>query len=187
MERWFGMSAVTKVNKQSFTATITHDIPLVTCYDDILLSLTTSAGPGATYVWRMNGQPIPGQTGLTHLTKTPGKYNVLVTNANGCTRVSNSLTVVVVCDDVRLQNPISVQPNPSKGVVDVAVKYNTETMVSAELLDMTGRMVLPIQENKVLNGDVKIKFDTSDLNAGIYFVRIVENGQPRAVRLIVQQ
>jgi len=185
----FGMSAVTKVNKQSFTASITHDIPLVTCYDDITFTLTTSAGLGATYIWRMNGLPIPGATGLTHATKTPGKYNVLVTNANGCTRLSNSFTVIIDCDDKkkRIQNPITVQPNPTNGPVEVDVKYNAETTVSAELLDITGRMVMLVQENVVLNGDVKIKFDTSELNAGIYFVRIVENGQPRAVRLIVQQ
>lgn len=182
----FGMSAVTKVNKQSFTATITHDVPLDNCNEDITFTLTTTAGPGATYVWRMNNLPIPGAAGLTHVTKTPGTYNVLVTNANGCTRLSNSLTID--CEDKKKRelNPITVQPNPSKGAVEVEVVYNMETTVSAELLDITGRMVLPIQKNVVLNGDVKIKFDTSELNAGIYFIRIVEDGQPRAVRLIVQ-
>ncbi len=182
------ISAKTIVNKISFSAVLTHEGPLVTCYDDVLFTVNTTAGPGATFVWLMNGLPIPGATGVTHLTKSPGNYRVLVTDVNGCTRLSNKLTIILDCDDKkkRVLNPVSVSPNPTKGPVEVELDYNLETTVSAELLDITGRMVMAIQEDHVVNGNVKIKFDTSELNAGIYFIRIVEDGQPSAVRLIVQ-
>ncbi len=181
-----GLSNQSRITVLNFTANITHDIPLVTCYDDITMTLNTTAGAGAIYQWRMDGIDIPGANGLTYVTKNPGVYNVKVTAANGCSKISNSLTVSINCNDTRLSEMLQVSPNPAKGQVAIETFYHKEVLMSAELYDMTGRQLKTICSNLSAKGYTKVTFNTTGLNAGIYLIRVSDSGIPRTIRLIVE-
>lgn len=51
-------------------------------------SQVLTASSGATYQWYLNGSLIPGATQLNYTATIPGHYNVLVTNAIGCSDTS---------------------------------------------------------------------------------------------------
>lgn len=59
---------------------------------DVLLSANT--GTGLTWQWRKNGVDISGATGSTYSAGSSGTYKVIVTNSNGCSKISNSISVV---------------------------------------------------------------------------------------------
>jgi hypothetical protein len=64
--------------------------------------LSTVADPTYTYQWYLNGQPLTGSTGDSHLAGQSGLYQVKVTNTNGCTRWSTIQTI----SDHPLPNPV---------------------------------------------------------------------------------
>ncbi len=52
---------------------------------------------GYTYQWQFQGAAIAGETGTQTIGDQFGTYTVVVTDANGCTNVSNNLTVYDLC------------------------------------------------------------------------------------------
>uniref|UniRef100_UPI003750A9C0 choice-of-anchor L domain-containing protein n=1 Tax=Flavobacterium sp. TaxID=239 RepID=UPI003750A9C0 len=49
--------------------------------------------PGSTYVWSLNGTPIPGATNYLYEVTAPGTYSVVVTLASGCSQTYNPIIV----------------------------------------------------------------------------------------------
>ena len=81
------------------TASITAGGPTTFCQGSNVV-LTATTGTGYTYQW-YQGAPIPGANASTYTASASGTYTVEVT-ANGCTSVSNAITVTV--------NPVPVAP-----------------------------------------------------------------------------
>ncbi len=52
---------------------------------------------GYTYQWQFQGAAIAGETGTQTIGDQFGTYTVVVTDANGCTNVSNNLTIYDLC------------------------------------------------------------------------------------------
>lgn len=59
------------------------------------VTLSANTGTGLLYQWKRYGVNIAGATNSTILASTTGSYKCVVTNANGCSRSSNTITVTV--------------------------------------------------------------------------------------------
>ncbi|HEX5001860.1 MAG TPA: DNRLRE domain-containing protein [Bacteroidia bacterium] len=57
--------------------------------------LTAVYDPDYSYQWKKYGNLIAGATGQSYTATKSGKYRVIVTNGNGCSRVSNAIVVSV--------------------------------------------------------------------------------------------
>jgi len=57
--------------------------------------LSANAGAGLTYQWRIGASDIAGATNSTYTATTSGTYRVRVTGSNGCSKLSNAITVTV--------------------------------------------------------------------------------------------
>lgn len=76
-------------------ASITPGGPHTVCPSDNLV-LEAPQGTGLTYVWRRNGNPIPGATGQTFEPLQTGNYTVEVTeSSNNCSKISSVVTVTI--------------------------------------------------------------------------------------------
>ncbi len=60
------------------------------------ITLTTPAQAGSTYQWLRNNQTISGATSLSYPATQAGLYTLVITNASGCSSVSNSIQIDVV-------------------------------------------------------------------------------------------
>ncbi len=76
-------------------ATVAVTGPLTFCEGGSVL-LKGIVGTGYTYQWKKNGANIPAQTQSNFTANTNGVYTVLVTNAQGCTALSNNINVTVI-------------------------------------------------------------------------------------------
>ena len=96
---------------------------------------TLSTSGGASYQWSIDGEPIAGATGATHVALVPGIYTVTITDADGCRAVSGPIIV-----------------GPSSAVSDAAARARTSMTIAgnggADCCTM--RFVLPAGARTVL-------------------------------------
>ncbi len=78
----------------SVSAAITAGGPVTFCNGGSV-TLSANTGSGLTYQWRLGGINQIGAVASTFSATVSGDYDVVVTNSNGCTAVSNSITVTV--------------------------------------------------------------------------------------------
>lgn len=180
------MSATTKVQKVSFTASLTHDIPLTTCVDSVTFTINTTAS-GPSFTWYRNNTVLPNVTGTTYTTLQPGTYKVRVTDVNGCTKMSNARKLIIDCSQPKrfAMAGYKIYPNPTGGVFFVEKTGGDVADITTEILDMTGRVVMSVEFPQAENGSA-MEVDTDGLSAGVYYIRIMSEGSISTSRLIIE-
>lgn len=73
---------------------ITNTTPLDFC-EGKSVTLNAPLGTGYTYIWYLDGTPVPGATNSTYTATQAGTYTLRVTGPGGCTSLSAGATVVV--------------------------------------------------------------------------------------------
>lgn len=154
--------------------------PLVSVMDNGNSSATVTATGGTTpysYLWS-NGQTLATATGLP-----TGEYDVIVTDANGCT-VADSVGVVSGVSEASGHGVFDILPNPTKGLFSVKMLSGSTQNLSITVLDVTGRVVAE-QQGKAAEGS--FNFNLSGQQAGVYLVRITLGSNSFARRLVLIQ
>ncbi len=131
-----------------------------------------------TYQWLRNGQPIAGATDSTYTYGQNGDYQVVVTNANGCSDTSDifPVTHLSINDKVSVANQIIIFPNPTKDRLTI----QSPIAVNIAIMDIQGRIIR--QEQQVRHCSLK------DLPAGLYLLRLTDrNGQYIKTTKIIKQ
>lgn len=80
---------------------------------------------------------------------------------------------------------LSIAPNPFSGSTTVTYTLENEQLVSAQLLDMTGRlMASPISQQMQVAGDQQFTLEANNLPAGLYFL-VIQTGAKRQTQRVV--
>jgi len=104
----------------------------------------------------------------------------------------------VYIDDIKIYDPTlvginevnkaalnyNVYPNPVNDQLNVEFNLLENTHVLGEIFDITGRKVVTLFNRDFSLGTHKVDYNTSDLNAGVYFVKITLEGESFAKRVI---
>lgn len=132
-------------------------------------------GENLRYQWKKDGQVIPGATGSVYRIENfggsdAGRY--LVEVSNDCGMVSSSDVTVVLSsveEEAMLAGyGVSVQPQPATERVTVAMTAPAGTMVTVEVVDVSGRVVGTLWQGVVVSGSEQIESACSTLPAGAY-------------------
>jgi PKD-like domain/Secretion system C-terminal sorting domain len=91
------------------------------CGNDSLALISTPIA-GNTYKWYNGGTLISGAVSSTYYAKATGTYNAVVTNASGCSRTSNTISVVKTFNVPATPGTISGVARPCPG--DTGVTYS---------------------------------------------------------------
>ncbi|MEP7168541.1 MAG: PKD domain-containing protein [Bacteroidota bacterium] len=75
------------------SASITAGGPLNFCTGGSVL-LSANSGTGLTYQWKKGANILSGATASAYIAISTGSYKAIVTNQTGCTRTSNTLSVI---------------------------------------------------------------------------------------------
>jgi hypothetical protein len=85
------------------------------------------------------------------------------------------------------EKPLSVYPNPATDQLKVEFKAENAMVPEIKIFDLTGKMVRHFDKEFILNHEVfKADLDISDLNTGIYFVKVIQGEQTWSEKLVVK-
>jgi hypothetical protein len=171
---------------QGVSNTVTVD---VTPMDEAVIldngnDLTVSP-PGTGYQWFLNGDPIPGATGIDYTAIQSGNYHVEYIGPNGCPTSTFVLefTLQVGVDEYSIFDVLDVYPNPGKGEFTIRGMLPTMEDVTIELTNMLGQALQPAVRINGTN-DFTRPMDISRYANGVYFIRIQAGDSMVTVRYV---
>ncbi|MBS1914545.1 MAG: hypothetical protein JST22_21350 [Bacteroidetes bacterium] len=80
---------------------------------------------------------------------------------------------------------VSIRPNPSSGVVTIALHLSTPARVVLEAYDAAGEHVASIADGELTEGNHALAWDTGALRCGAYLLRLRANGDISTARMVV--
>ncbi len=82
---------------------------------------------------------------------------------------------------------LSIYPNPASSELTVKIGLDYVSNTKLQIIDLTGKIVKDFSEKfDYEHGIYKAQLDISDLNAGIYFVKIVQPDQVFSKKLLIR-
>lgn len=180
-----GTSAATAVTVYSNpSVAITAQGPTTFCAGDSV-QLKAPLNNNYSYQWKRNNVNVSGATGNKYQAKIQGSFKVKVTNGNGCTVLSNGISVSVPCregESIAYENKsflARIYPNPSTGDVTLEGIYCDNGIVTYQVFDYTGREV----KCHSVSYD-KNKWMISGLPPGVFHILIRQNENSNIVKLV---
>lgn len=119
---------------------------------------------------------------------TPGSYNYQYITSNGvCPEDTSIVTLnILTCDYLELDesalNNIRIYPNPTNGNLFISATQGI-TDFKVAIMDMNGRTVFSSENNSIINSDV-ISIDLSDVEDGIYMIRVFSDTEDAIYRIV---
>jgi len=113
-----------------------------------------------------------------------GEYVVTVTDINGCQDIQvYVLDEVVSTNEDLVIEKITVSPNPTSGLATLDLQMTQAANVDVQIFSLAGQMIeiIPTQHVQNMTQD----FDLSNQASGMYFVRVVIDGQAHYERLVL--
>jgi len=131
-------------------------------------SVLSSAIVGQSYQWLLNGNAIVSATASSYTFTQNGQYTLEVTFADGCSEISNQITINSASINSLESKAISIYPNPTLGIVNLV--FETQDNFEVEVYTITGE--------KLTSASNQFTVDLTSFPAGIYFLRIDGNNFP---------
>ncbi|MCB9232517.1 MAG: DUF2341 domain-containing protein [Bacteroidia bacterium] len=154
--------------------------PVIT-QNGFLLSTTQTF---SSYQWNFNTNPVSGATSQSYTATQTGAYSVLVTDANGCSALSDTVNVIIIgLNPESALAEVMVYPNPFTRVANISLQVPAAGILTLEVFDLTGRFLSSKVEN-VNQGIWKHALDLREAPAGVYLARMEINGASAVVRLV---
>ena len=100
----------------------------------------------------------------------------------------NAMVVPTMTIEEKYQPDFSVYPNPASNQMAIHYKLKNEEVVELKLLNLSGQLMKKIITNqKQTIGDYKKTIDVSDLNDGIYLVKLSTSSYTNTLKVIVSK
>ncbi len=96
-----------------------------------------------------------------------GDYTVTITDGIGCT--TEATTTLVSTNEAEIVNSLSVSPNPTSGLLNVALDLPASQEVQLSLIDITGKEVMNLAPVTFTSRNFEV--DLQDQAAGLYLLR----------------
>ena len=125
----------------------------------------TSSVTGVSYVWHLNGTPIPNSNQVSISVSQPGDYEVEVFFANSCSETSLIHTILVTSvKSIGIDDEFTFYPNPTSSIITIKNVKQTELGL-IKIYNTLGQEVYPLQISKS-------ELDVSNFQKGIYLMQL---------------
>lgn len=123
----------------------------------------------------------PG-VGPVLVTSSDGDWYELETAAIAGKHVATSSEMPSISSSISA----SVHPNPFDGAATIRADLSSATHARVTVHDVLGREVTRLLDSAIAEGEIEIPWNTAELPAGVYFVRIVADGEVAVVSAVKQ-
>ena len=155
-------------------------IDVVTAVNSDGTGMATANGGMGPYQYLWN----TGDTTATTIDSLPdGIYHVTVTDVNGCTSIGELNVTTVGSHDPGLKNNIAVHPNPTSGILQIALSFDLPTDVHLYIHNAVGSSVEAHQFNLAL--ETRESLDISGNPPGVYWLKFVVEGRVHTKRVVL--
>lgn len=150
--------------------------------DGAALSGTTNVTTNQ-YQWNLEGEAIDGANDLNFTASENGDYSLSVTTENGCSYLSESLSVIVSSvDDLTNLVDFTVFPLPFQAYLNYKISFENPIEVKVSLIGQNGKI---IQEKKFPRTvTINDQIIAEDLTSGVYLLKI-ETAEGVAVKKVI--
>jgi hypothetical protein len=154
-----------------------------------------SVGVGATVpqyaiTWGEPSTPTLSSSG-SYTYAASGAYEVCVTyadimNPTGCLVTEcETVNITVGIEEVmHAVASISVSPNPLAASSSIVIDLGVAADLQVDVYDLTGSLVTNVINGKRGQGNHRFEWNTGDLSSGVYFIRVMANGDTKTIRAI---
>jgi hypothetical protein len=134
------------------------------------------------YDWLLNGVSLNRDSSFIHLINT-GKYEILITDANGCTMSSQiwEATMINSSVDQSMLEQIKLSPNPVMDKLNISFSFDGN-LDQWSILDALGKIVL--SSNKINLSDKMLNVHVDQLTSGTYFYSCKKDGKKYITKFI---
>jgi len=162
------------------------------------VALQANSGTALTYQWIKNNKNIPGATNQIYTATSTGNYKVLVTEMNGCSKISKVVSVTSSCITAMIpsqQDNLTVArsgnivyPNPSRGQFFISVQANNSSgSATIEIINIAGEKVY--SETAFSNGgELKKQIQMpATFQNGVYTLRVICGSNVSSQKIIIER
>ena len=138
---------------------------------------TLSSATAITYQWYNGTALLTGETNQTLTATQNGTYYVEIMDANGCTNKSVGYVVTGVGIDEIGKNPLlTVYPNPSTGVLNIALsELHGNQPIEIKLYDAVGKVVY-YNTISAAGNNLTTQLQLNNLAQGVLMLQIKQDG-----------
>ena len=162
---------------------IFHDppTPVITRNDSLLTTVQAAA-----YQWFRDGQELSGETNRSIIISATGTYRVRITDAYGCSAMSDPFVVTSTgIDRPAYIDAFDVYPDPNDGTVNVSISSALPVTWRIAVMNVLGQLVYERNGDRPVTR-IQQQVDLRSTARGIYILRI-ETGEDIWTRRIVRQ
>ena len=157
------------------------DLEAIVDNHEVLLTWTASAD-AVSYVVKRDGETVAtvGSTEYLDYVEVGGiyKYQVYAVDADGSMSAPATVMVTVEFEGIEENEVIlGVYPNPAESVLYINTNAANDEYL---MINSVGQVVM----SGVANGNVEL--NVSDLNNGVYFLRIIANGNAKIEKVVIK-
>jgi hypothetical protein len=147
------------------------------------ISVTASGGSGNySYEWISNGVFFSNEEDISGL--WDGEYLLAVTDENGCkAELSVIIEFLSASNERKLEQRISIAPNPSSGKLYVSLDLEKEQEVNLQVFDLSGRAVLHAEMAQISSKPMEL--DLTGSAPGVYLLRLIVDEKVAVKRVVV--
>ncbi|MEQ8520713.1 MAG: PKD domain-containing protein, partial [Vicingaceae bacterium] len=189
----YGLSLTTGCGNASDDITISSGdaVASFAAANSWLTAIFSNVSQKATsYSWDFGDGNTSTDMNPQHLYAATGTYNVCLTSTGECGS-DQTCQDVMVSDYVGInslngENAVNIYPNPASDVVNINVSGVAGSVLNIEVSNIAGQVILTRQLND-FNGSATTELDISDLNKGVFLVKIYTEDMITTKRLVVQK
>lgn len=113
-----------------------------------------------------------------------GIYTCTITDANGCTVTQkDTVDLIIGIENVVAAYAVNLYPNPTQNNVTVDVTLPVAADVTVMVYSVEGKLISSMEEKQIANA--KFTFSFMDEAEGVYFARIMVDGNVSTHRIVV--
>lgn len=162
---------------QTLTVTVL-DTPTVTI--NAQTNQLTSQTSGVAYQWYLDGNILNGENGISITPAQSGNYAVEVTDANGCSGLSQTLNFIYNGLEETSFNSFSISPNPNTtGNLHLTLTQPANKL-QLKIIDVTGKEVLA----QYITSSVA-DLNIATLSKGMYLLTLTGEGRNIREKLLI--